>query len=243
MLRPDGSGQLAGGKINWDAAGAMNVGLFSIFGNLLSSGNISFTSDALENLASISGSTVNIASPGSTTAASYNSWQANLQSNQFTLVKNSIVKFRVTRSVTIAAPDYVECYINIYDSTNKLVSGSPPVNGNFAASTSASYDRSFNLQAGTYYILVNFRMTGYISGNSTTVSITGYGGAGSNITINPITTLTKIANNGMYSYWGASAYMYLRTDYGFEVRFGNYGIQVTTSGLKKMTDGVNWVTL
>ena len=220
----------------------MNVGLFTIFSNLLSSGNISFTSDALEGIPSIGGVTSNIASPGSSTTGSYNSWQSNLQSGQFTLTKNSLVKFRVTRSVTIAAPDYVECYINIYDSTNKLVSYYP-VNGNFAASTSASYDRSVNLQAGTYYILVSFRMTGYISGNSTTVSVTGYDGVGSNITINPIATLTKIANNGMYSYWGASAYMYLRTDYGFEVRFGNYGIQITTAGLKKMTDGVNWVTL
>ena len=47
----------------------------------------------------------------------------------------------------------------------------------------------------------------------------------------------------MYSYWGTSAYMFIRTDYGFEVRFGNFGIQITTGGLKKMTDGVNWVNI
>ena len=239
MLRPDGSGQLAGGKINWDAAGAMNVGLFTIFSNLLSSGNISFTSDALENLAAIGGSATSAASPGSTSAGSYNSWQANLQSGNFTLTKNSLVKFRVSRSLVIAAPCYVETSVYVYNSANSLMSYFS-ANGNVTANSSANFDRSVNLPAGTYYILVAIKLSGQISGNSQTVSITGYNGVGSNISIEPISTLTKIANNGMYSYWGASAYMYLRTDYGFEVRFGNYGIQITTAGLKKMTDGTNW---
>ena len=29
----------------------------------------------------------------------------------------------------------------------------------------------------------------------------------------------------------------------FVLRTGNYGLQITPSGLKKMTDGTNWVSL
>ena len=242
ILKKDGAGQLAGGKINWDAAGAMNVGLFNIFSNLLSSGNISFTSEALENLASIGGGTTNIASPGSTSAASYNSYTAGLISSQFTLTKNSLVKFRVTRSLTIVASDYATCNIYVKNSANSTVYVSNR-DKSATGNSSDNYDYAVNLQAGTYYVVVEIKLNGTNSGNSQTVSITGYNGVGTSISIEPISTLTKIANNGMYSYWGQSAYMFIRTDYGFEVRFGNFGIQVTTSGLKKMTDGVNWVTL
>lgn len=51
---------------------------------------------------------------------------------------------------------------------------------------------------------------------------------------------TKIGKDGLYSYWNIDKYLYFSSTYGFELRFGSYGIQITTNGLKKY-NGTNWV--
>lgn len=236
IMRKDGSGQLAGGKINWDAGGGMNIGLFSIFSNLLSSGNISFTSDSLDDLAGIPGSTGSVSPPDPITANSFNGWLASMTSSTFTLSKNSNVKFRVIQAVTASVNDnaYMTIFIkNSFGANVYAVDKSVYDTGNFTS----NHDINVNLPAGTYYVQVNIAMVGNMFGNQQVATITGFGGSGSNITIIPIASLTKIANNGMYSYWGSSAYMYIRTDYGFEVMFGNYGIKCSESGLQKTSNG------
>lgn len=243
ILRKDGSGQLAGGKINWDAGGGMNVGMFNIFNNLLSSGNISFTSDALENLADIAGSVSSATSPGQITANSSNGHSATVNSSVFTLSKNSYIKFRVVQEVGISETDYARLYVNVVKNNVSTVYTSDK---SIDASSNATnyYDFEINLPAGDYYLTIAASMYGSSSSNYETATVTGYQGSGSNITIQPITSLTKIANNGFYSFWGTSAYLYLRTDFGFQVMFGSYGIQCTTSGLKKTNNGgSSWTSL
>lgn len=51
---------------------------------------------------------------------------------------------------------------------------------------------------------------------------------------------TLIGSNGLYSMFGTAKYLYFSKDYGFEVIMGNYGVQVTTSGVKKW-NGSSWV--
>ena len=56
-------------------------------------------------------------------------------------------------------------------------------------------------------------------------------------------TQTQIGTDGLFSYWGNTNYLYFKSNYGFELRFGTYGIRATSSGLQKMTNGTSWVTL
>lgn len=243
ILRKDGSGQLAGGKINWDAGGGMNVGLFSIFNNLLSSGNISLTSDSLENLADISGSTTTATPPAQAVASSSNGFITSTSSSNFTLSKNSLVQFRVSQVISVLAADYATCYVSIKNNSGTVVY-SQNISKVATNSSSNTYDYSVNLPAGTYYMVLDVEMQGTESHARQTVSVTGYNGSGSVISIQPISALTKIANNGFYSYWGTGAYLYLRTDFGFQVMFGSYGIQCTVSGLQKTSNGgSSWTPL
>jgi hypothetical protein len=238
ILRKDGSGQLAGGKINWDDSGSMNVGLFNIFSNLLSSGNISFTSDALEDLSAIPGSTVNVSLPASKTANTASGYTNTITSNTFTASKLSLLKFRVSQSIYMAQAGYVTLITKVIDNaTGTAIFTTNNSSSSSIGTFSNNYDQSYNIPAGTYYIEITLSVTNSNSSNYQTVSVNGYGGSGSYITISPIAALTKIANDGFYSYWGASAYLYLRTDFGFQVMFGNYGIQCTTGGLKKTSNG------
>ncbi len=245
ILRKDGSGQLAGGKINWDSAGSMNVGLFNIFSNMLSSGNISFTSDALEDLTAIPGSTVNVSFPSPKTANTASGYTNTITSNTFTASKLSLLRFRLSQSIYMAQAGYVTLITKVIDNaTGSIVFSTNNSSSSSIGTFNNNYDQSYNLPAGTYYIQVTLSVTNSNSSNYQTVSFAGYGGSGSYITISPIAALTKIANDGFYSYWGASAYLYLRTDFGFQVMFGSYGIQCTTSGLKKTSNGgSSWTSI
>lgn len=243
ILRKDGSGQFAGGKINWDSAGALNVGLFTIYNNLFSSGNISFTSDSLEDLASIPGSTTTVSVP-SQVSVSGGTKNASSQTSNFTLSKNSNVKFRVAQSITTGAlSDYAICYARIYNTSNSEV-WSSNLSKVMSSNTSQSENRDCvaNLPAGSYYLKIDISIQN--SSTFQTATTQGYGGSGSVVTIEPIASLTKIANNGFYSFWGNSAYLYLRTDFGFQVMFGSYGLRCTTGGLQKTSNGgSSWTSI
>lgn len=56
---------------------------------------------------------------------------------------------------------------------------------------------------------------------------------------------TEIGNNGFYSYWSSSQYIYFCPTVGFEVRFGLFIFQLSSSlGLRKSSDGgTNWAPL
>lgn len=243
ILRKDGSGQLAGGKINWDAAGSMNIGMFNIFSNLLSSGNIAFTSDALENIADIPGSTVNVSIPSAKTANQASNYTNTITSSNFTAAKNSLLKFRVDQSVYMATAGYVTLITKVIDNATGLAVNMKNESQSSQPNTfTNNYDYSLNIAPGTYHIEITLSVSNSNTANYETITVYAYGGSGSYITVNPLATLTKLASDGFYSYWGSTAYLYLRTNYGFEVRFGNYGIQVTTAGVKKY-NGSSWVAV
>lgn len=46
---------------------------------------------------------------------------------------------------------------------------------------------------------------------------------------------TDIGTNGISSYWAGDKYFYFTNSHGLEVRIGNYGIKVDSTGLKKFT--------
>ena len=49
---------------------------------------------------------------------------------------------------------------------------------------------------------------------------------------------TEVAKTGIASYWATNAYLYMEKDHGFEVRFGNYILQILpVTGMRKSTDG------
>ncbi len=62
------------------------------------------------------------------------------------------------------------------------------------------------------------------------------------ITIERLLSCTIIGNDGIVSRWGSQKYLSFRNEVGFEVRFGNYGLQITEQGLKKLSNG-SWVSM
>lgn len=51
---------------------------------------------------------------------------------------------------------------------------------------------------------------------------------------------TFIGSDGLYSIFSGGEYIYFKNGYGFEAKAGNYGLQITTSGVKKW-NGSSWV--
>lgn len=82
--------------------------------------------------------------------------------------------------------------------------------------------------------------------NNLHVGING-DGDGANIEWTEFNIRTKIAANGFYSYKNSTRYLFFRaandTDDCFEIRLGNYGLQISQTGAKKMTNGMEWIDL
>ncbi len=51
---------------------------------------------------------------------------------------------------------------------------------------------------------------------------------------------TFIGSDGLYSIFSGGEYIYFKNGYGFEAKAGNYGLQITTAGVKKW-NGSSWV--
>lgn len=92
------------------------------------------------------------------------------------------------------------------------------------------------LDAGDYYLKITLS---YYSGDLPTygninvqaeVCING-------VTIERVIGCNVIGTDGIISRWGANRYLYFNNDTGFEVRFGNYGIKIDSSGMKKYVNG------
>lgn len=52
-----------------------------------------------------------------------------------------------------------------------------------------------------------------------------------------------IGTDGIISRWGANKYLFFNNDTGFEVRFGNFGLKLDSSGIKKCVNGSIWSNL
>lgn len=92
---------------------------------------------------------------------------------------------------------------------------------------------------GSYY----FRFNKHATGNYTSSNFAGSVALevqGVSYTITP--NKSSVASNGILSMFGQGSYMYYRNDYGFECRFGVYGLRLTASGLQRLNNGV-WTNL
>ena len=256
ILNKDGSGQLAGGKINWDAAGRMNVGFFTVFENLLSALHISFVDAAIESLDSIGGTS---SIPTINSLFSTNG----LHSETFTAKEGS---FLFEESTPFIVDKESTCEFNVAVSANSNCDSFTAIlyitdaNGNLLYSEQYDgiggdehiYIVNTILQPNSYYAHVfmsGFKIedvfvTDYImqcvvkSKNN----ITGL--EGGTLYIQPLAARSKFGNNGFYSYWGMDKYFYLSLDYGAELRFGLYGQRWMTTGITKTTNGgATWTNL
>ena len=97
----------------------------------------------------------------------------------------------------------------------------------------------YYLTAGQYTFRWTYTVTANGMGDRTYIEVAinmGYRGIEAQVT--PARTL--IGSDGLYSVFSGGEYIYFKNGYGFEAKSGNYGIQITTAGVKKRS-GSSWV--
>lgn len=114
-----------------------------------------------------------------------------------------------------------------------------------AAANSVSDEREITidtrtLSTGTHRITARGAFNGY--GTAVDFSGTAAPVGEGQIGISYVSKLTEIAANGFRTASGANKYL-MHTEQGTEMRDGNYGLKVTSKGIMKMTDGINWTAL
>jgi hypothetical protein len=242
--KKDGSGHGAKGNFAWDIGGNLfikgildaisggNIGAFNIIGNSLTTGSIEFGDTPVESL-SLLLSPVNVTTPavmgtGVNTHAAY-----------MVLTMPSTLSFKVTTTLLSSTTGMgFNIYIRKYTSGYNYGGDAIVFSSYLSLGTGETGTYSVSLPAGNYYISVE------LAGSNTdniSVSINSPTDTGT-ITAAGYVSQSKIGNNGFYSFWGATSYFYFSSTYGFEVRFGNYGLRATSAGLQKMTTGT-WGTL
>jgi hypothetical protein len=247
--KKDGSGHRAFGKLAWDTLGNTffagiiqalaggKIGQFDIFDNTLRSSSMSFSETPVETLASLLSPTPSSFSEQSSWSSSTTNEPAIAISQAITLSADSTVKFRATCTPDIEEPYTRMWAVEVLDNNDNIVftnSGSGHISNQLF---------SVNLPAGTYYIRARAALlapTWVTQYNS--ASITGE-------TTNVIyaysyTFQTKIGGDGLYSFWNSERYIYFKSDYGFEGRFGLIGLRfiVGQSNPQKMVGGT-WSNL
>ena len=96
------------------------------------------------------------------------------------------------------------------------------------------------MSTGTHRITARGAFNGY--GTAVDFSGTAAPIGEGQIGISYVSKLTEIAANGFRAASGANKYL-MHTEQGTEMRDGNYGLKVTSKGIMKMTDGINWTAL
>lgn len=244
ILRKDGSGQLAGGNITWDAAGALEllgkitagsgkIGGLDIFSNSLKSASMSFSETPVESLASlITPASVSLgfhytqnASESNTTAIAY--------TQNFVIPWDAKIKFRATTGWGVSWPTTEKGKWTV---SVKQVGGSTVFSqtGNDAIGNQLF---EVSVPAGTYVIEVQSKSVSPIPlGESNTASASITGESSSTIYAYGYNFQTKIGNNGFYSFWDALKFLYYNPDTGIVVRgatdipAGLGGASISSSG-------------
>lgn len=208
------------------------IGNLTIAGNSLSSDNIKITEDEVEALNTLmvaySGS---YAQQSSWSADSTNSY-AQASTQQMTVPDKAQLRFII---------DYLN-YTGPGDSVN-LTEIVNAASGTVVYSKNTSGDSdchicNVRLPAGTYYIRAT--QSSITADTETTVNIRGFEEMNT-IYVGTFANSTKIGNNGFYSFWGKTQYLYWSSVYGFEVRIGSYGRRITyQNGEQKLSSG-SWV--
>jgi hypothetical protein len=249
MLKGDGSAQFAKGKVTFDANGkayyegdlttnTANIGNFNIaYGKILSTG-LEISDTAIESIATLQTDTavteLSRPSPDTWTDSETGTTNnAHAYTQAFTASASGIIKFVCTIEPDIDADDYGWLVI-VKDSNDNIT---------FVQSARglALSGKTFEVPVvlGVTYTIHAYSTGSFEIGNTytTTASISGEFGNTNNIVLYNQVPKTKIGNNGIYSFFDDDKYLYFNAAYGFEVRFGNYGIRITTSGAVKTSDG------
>ncbi len=249
ILRKDGSGQLAGGKILWDMAGALNVGNFKIEGGAIigyssNKQKIKFHTGNIDALSSLAGliTTDPVRYAVNADEEFTNSTAAPFDYN---FTANSIGE------ITVPANTQINLYFpnvsinpgsagSVVSSTQfyRIKIGETLI-GEYTSSTptvvltaGGTYKIEF---VADYHITVEASATTSISVTTTTEGYLAY-----QIGVERF----EIGQNGFYVFYSTTAYVYFRNDYGFEARFGNIGLRFITgqSNPQKMVGGT-WMNL
>jgi hypothetical protein len=248
ILNKDGSGQFAGGKIIWDILGRLGVGNFKIEDGQIvgySSGKdkIRIKNSSIADIASLASTYVKDSTEynlsdsysydNSASSEIYSGTHTFQQSGTLTIATTTtnvrfvgninVVFTGLTNIISISAdPDYFEVY-----------SGGTLIYTKYSGETLA-------LSAGTYSILhktpINFEVAKNRVGSFNVVS-SAY------IEVEQGTERSEIGSNGIYSYFGDTDHFYFKQGFGLQARQGDYGIRLKSTGLEKMTDGINWVSI
>ncbi|MDX9747421.1 MAG: hypothetical protein RBT57_02870 [Paludibacter sp.] len=247
--KKDGSGHRAFGKIAWDTLGntffagivealaGAKIGRFSVFEDTLRSDSMSFSETPVESLASLmSPSSVSITQVSSWTNAAENE-AAIATSQNIVLPYDATLKFRATCTPGIENPYPRVWRVQVLDLAENVVYTSE----GYGQITNQLF--TVNLPAGIYYIkaLAQLSAPPWVD-TYNTASITG-----ELITIiyaYSYAAQTKIGSDGFYSFWNSERYIYFKSDYGFEGRFGLIGLRfiVGQSSPQKMVGGT-WSNL
>ena len=104
--------------------------------------------------------------------------------------------------------------------------------GSYLTTQSGSY---VTLAAGTYTVKIKSTLTFQLPSHGYSVLSIIHGN--SRIQYEGAVKLTSLGLNGFYSIFSSAEYVYFKEGYGFEVKVGGYGLQVTSGGLKKLISG------
>ncbi len=244
LLRKDGSGYFADGNISFDTSGNLivkaiiealsgKIGAFDISANGISTDGIVLDTSDIEDLVDIG---------GADTETTILSSATDNVSNE--TIDTESVSEAYVESISITTTSRLRFGISSTQSELRTTSSLVQVKNDsdevvFADLISINNAKEYDitLPTGTYDIY--FTTRGFTTDvfNTNNNSITAISGE-TKILVEPVSAATKIAANGMYSYWGSDKYLYFEKDYGFQVRFGSYVFKISSaSGLQKSSDG------
>ena len=248
--REDGSGHKAFGNLKWDSDGNLTIagkviatsgqiGGLSISGQTLFSPTMEFGETDVETLSALK-------NPEIISIQKQDSWRfyefiteagewREAYTQQIELNNSAIINFKYTIEVSTSGPitNYV-VYVKNDETLDEYVIKS----GQFQyVDISNKTSASIYLPAGKYSIRVKSTQDYRVLENR--INIYGYS-VDDTITVTTYSAKTKIGRNGYYSFWDNDNYIYYSNTYGYETRVGNYGQQITESGIKTW-DGSAWV--
>lgn len=241
ILRKDGSGQLAGGKILWDLAGALNVGNFKIEG-----GDVVGYADNKDKVRLSTGSLPSLASliAGQTITAS-DIYSINDSGQEHNTTNDTIVAYVNKTSygsitvepntpIVLHFPTISSRLENAGEIDSEGLSYSIYRNGSLIGTYLTP--QTVNLTAGGEYLIefnyyLNIILDAYsVCSYFITTTVNGY------ITYQLTPERSQIAKDGLYSYWSSLLYMYFSQSEGYKYR-GKIDIPAGVGGGTVVSNG------
>lgn len=247
--KKNGAGHKAFGKLAWDENGntyfagiiealAGKIGGLDIYENSLKSETMAFSESPVETLAQlVTPTSVGISYISSWSDTGYNE-TATAESQEITITVDSQLRFRASCEPELSA-DYSDRRWTV----NVLLPNGTSVYQQSGNGTLTNQLFIVNLPAGTYKIRARAMAVIPIGESYTNyASITGE--LGSTIYAAGYSYQTKIGSDGFYSFWNTDKYIYFKSNYGFEGRWGNIGLRFVSgqSNPQKMVGGT-WSNL